>query len=137
MQDFNIDKALGYYLQEQNITDACKRHCLELGIEYSEKYRNRLSRYLRLEKPIDLNIDNASVTESNNYLNDKEKIHNGFNAIGDDNQLMNIESYCKHYGLDVSKIRSYKLISHSGIPFYNIVFYKFCIHCLKYKFWIG
>ncbi len=130
MQDFNIDKALGYYLQEQNITDACKRHCLELGIEYSEKYRNRLSRYLRLEKPIDLNIDNASVTESNNYLNDKEKIHNGFNAIGDDNQLMNIESYCKHYGLDVSKIRSYKLISHSGIPFYNIVFYEEVVESL-------
>lgn len=37
---------------------------------------------------------------------------------------MNIEDYCKHYGLDVNKIRSYKLISHSGIPFYNVVFYE-------------
>jgi hypothetical protein len=122
-EEFNIDKALAYYLQEQNITDACKRHCLELGIEYSEKYRNRLSRHLRSEKTIDSDLDNGTVSESNNYSNDKEKSHKGFTAIGSDGQLMNIEAYCKHYGLDVSKIRSYKLISHSGIPFYNVVFY--------------
>jgi predicted phosphodiesterase len=43
---------------------------------------------------------------------------------------MNIEAYCKHYGLDVSKIRSYKLISHSGVPFYNVVFYEEVIESL-------
>jgi len=123
-EEFNIDKALAYYLQEQNITDACKRHCLELGIEYSEKYRNRLSRHLRSEKTIDSDLDNGTVSESNNYSNDKEKSHNGFTAIGSDGQLMNIETYCNHYGLDVNKIRSYKLISHSGVPFYNVVFYE-------------
>ena len=36
---------------------------------------------------------------------------------------MNIEQYCTYYGLDVNKIRSYKLITHSGVPFMNCVFY--------------
>ena len=65
-EEFNIDKALAYYLQEQNITDACKRHCLELGIEYSEKYRNRLSRRLRSPKYDD--IENDIITDSNNII---------------------------------------------------------------------
>lgn len=129
MQEFNTEKALAYYSQEQNITDACKRHCSELGIDYSEKYRHRLSRLISSGR-VDSYIENDTVTGSNNYSNDKEKIHNGFNAIGDDDQLMNIESYCKHYGLDVSKIRSYKLISHSGVPFYNIVFYEEVVESL-------
>ena len=120
--EFKIEKALEYYTQEQNITEACRRHCTDLGIEYSEKYRNRLSRLLRSGK-VDSDLENDTETDSNNYSNDKEKPQKGFTAIGADGQLMNIEDYCKHYGLDVNKIRSYKLISHSGIPFYNVIFY--------------
>jgi hypothetical protein len=58
-----------------------------------------------------------STTKSNDY-----KIK-GFTAIGLDGLLMNIQEYCDYYKLDHSKIRSYKLISHTAIPFYNIVFY--------------
>ena len=122
MQEFKIEKALEYYNREQNISEACRQYCQELDIEYSEKYRNRLSRYLRSGK-VDADLENSTETISNNYSNDKEKSQKGFTAIGADGQLMNIEDYCKHYGLDVNKIRSYKLISHSGIPFYNVVFY--------------
>ena len=60
-----------------------------------------------------------NITSENNYT--KPKI--GFTAIGDNGLLMNIEEYCDHYKLDHTKIRSYKLISHTAIPFYNIVFY--------------
>ena len=122
MQEFKIEKALEYYNREQNISEACRQYCQELDIEYSEKYRNRLSRYLRSGKA-DADLENSTETDSNNYSNDKEKPQKGFTAIGADGQLMNIEDYCKHYGLDVNKIRSYKLISHSGIPFYNVIFY--------------
>ena len=59
-----------------------------------------------------------STTKSNDY-----KIK-GFTAIGLDGLLMNIQEYCDYYKLDHSKIRSYKLISHTAIPFYNIVFYE-------------
>lgn len=123
MQEFKIEKALEYYNREQNISEACRQYCQELDIEYSEKYRNRLSRYLRSGKA-DADLENSTETISNNYSNDKEKSQKGFTAIGTDGQLMNIEQYCVYYGLDVNKIRSYKLISHSGVPFYNVVFYE-------------
>jgi predicted phosphodiesterase len=120
MEEFNIKKALSYYVQEHNITNACKQHCSELGIPYSDKYRIRLSRHLS-NNP---NLNNNTATDSNNYSNDIQKPIKGFTAISEDNSLMNIEQYCSHYGLDVNKIRSYKLITHSGIPFYNTVFYE-------------
>ena len=45
-----------------------------------------------------------------------------FDAIGADGKLLSINDYCLKYGLDASNIRSYKLISHTSVPFYNIVF---------------
>ena len=78
-------------------------------------------------------IEVANITSDNNYT--KPRI--GFTAIGDNGLLMNIEDYCTHYGLDHTKIRSYKLISHTAIPFYNIVFYNHVVFILninyKYK----
>lgn len=122
-KEFDLNRAVEIFEKEDNITQASKLHCEELGIEYSEKYRNRLSRYLRKEET-DNTLENEVISDSINYSNDKEKPQKGFTAIGTDGKLMNIESYCEFYGLDVSKIRSYKLISHSGIPFFNVVFYE-------------
>jgi hypothetical protein len=125
MIEFKLEEALRIYETENNISEACRQHCSELGIEYSEKYRNRLSRYLRSGKSeVDEDLENEVKTDSNNYSNDKEKPQRGFTAIASDGSLLNIGQYCQHYGLDVNKIRSYKLISHSGIPFYNVVFYE-------------
>ena len=61
MQEFKIEKALEYYNREQNISEACRQHCQELDIEYSEKYRNRLSRYLRSGK-VDADLENSTET---------------------------------------------------------------------------
>jgi UDP-2,3-diacylglucosamine pyrophosphatase LpxH len=122
MIEFNLSKAVEIFQTENNISKACRIHCEEIGIEYSEKYRNQLSRLLR-KGSVDEDLENVDNSDSNNYSNDKEKPIKGFNAIGADNKLMNIEEYCKHYNLDVNKIRSYKLITHSGIPYMNCVFY--------------
>ena len=35
---------------------------------------------------------------------------------------MDIDQYCQHYKLPKQDIQSYKLVSHTGTPFYNIVF---------------
>lgn len=123
--EFNIEKAVEYYEQENNITKAAKRHCKDLGIEYGEKYRMQLSLHLRnKDKNVDKDLENETTTETVDYPDNKNKKVQAFTAVGDDGQLMNIEQYCKHYGLDSTKIRSYKLISHSGVPFYNCVFYE-------------
>lgn len=37
-------------------------------------------------------------------------------------EMMNIDAYCKKYNLPREDITSYKLVSHTGTPFYNIVF---------------
>ena len=39
-----------------------------------------------------------------------------------DGTMMDIDNYCTHYNLPRVDISSYKLVSHTGTPFYNIVF---------------
>ena len=117
MSEFNLEKAVEYYQEEKNITEACKKHCEELGIEYSEKYRNRLSRALRKE-----DLDN--ITETKTTTVGYEAPAKGFSAVGEDGKLMSIEQYCTVYGLDMSKVKSYKLITHTATPYWNVVFFE-------------
>ena len=37
-------------------------------------------------------------------------------------QMMDINTYCNHYALPRADISSYKLVSHTGTPYYNIAF---------------
>lgn len=62
--------------------------------------------------------------ETETVINDYEPKKMIFTAIGNDGKIMDIEKYCKHWGLDHDKVRSFKLVSHTGIPFYNIAFYE-------------
>ena len=36
--------------------------------------------------------------------------------------MMDIDQYCEHYMLPRKDIKKYKLVSHTGTPFYNIEF---------------
>lgn len=119
----NLEKLKQLFEAEATITAAARKYADSEGIEFNDSFRRKCSNALKDFK-VDVDLENETVTtDSNNYSNDKEKPQRGFTAIADDGSLLNIEQYCKHYGLDVNKIRSYKLISHSGIPFYNVVFY--------------
>jgi hypothetical protein len=64
------------------------------------------------------------IAETETVINDYEPKKTIFTAIGNDGKIMDIEKYCKHWGLDHDKVRSFKLVSHTGIPFYNIAFYE-------------
>ena len=118
----NLEKLKQLFEAEATITAAARKYADSEGIEFNDSFRRKCSNALKDFK-VDVDLENEVKTDSNNYSNDKEKPQRGFTAIGDDGKLMNIETYCQYYGLDVNKIRSYKLISHSGIPFYNVVFY--------------
>lgn len=120
---FEVQKAFELYQTEKTITDAVKKHCIELDIPYEERYRHQLSRLVNKEK-VDKDLDNVSYTDSVNYSNDIEKAQPGFSAVAPDGTLFNINQYCEYYGLDFSKIRSYKLITHTGRPFFNVVFHE-------------
>lgn len=43
-------------------------------------------------------------------------------AWNDNGYMMDIDQYCEHYKLPRLDIKSYKLVSHTGTPFYNILF---------------
>jgi hypothetical protein len=58
-----------------------------------------------------------STTESNEY---QESLV--LSAWSHDGYMMDIDEYCTYYQLPRHDISSYKLVSHTGTPFYNIVF---------------
>ncbi len=46
----------------------------------------------------------------------------GISALNSDGTVMDIDQYCKKYGLPRGDISSYKLVTHTGIPFFNTQF---------------
>ena len=68
-----------------------------------------------------------SKSKSNNYTNKSKKAKFVLSAWNKKGFMMDIDQYCDHYKLPRKDIRSYKLVSHTGTPYYNIVF-KELIH---------
>jgi len=121
--EYNKEQILELYENEKNKTYIAQEYCRLNNLEYSDNVRRRISKLIASSDVVDNDLENDVKSDSINYSNDKEKTSKGFTAINDAGQLMPIEEYCQYYGLDVNKIRSYKLISHTGQPFYNCVFY--------------
>lgn len=67
-----------------------------------------------------LSTTTKTKTDTNNYHNDLWKV----SAWDNDGKLMDIDKYCKFYKLPRNDIRSYKLCTNMGKPYYNIVFYE-------------
>lgn len=66
-----------------------------------------------------LELREGTRTEPNDYNKEKPFV---LSAWGNDGKMMDIDNYCIHYDLPRESISSYKLVSHTGTPFYNIVF---------------
>jgi predicted phosphodiesterase len=120
----NIEKLKQIYETESSITSAAKKYAELEGIPFDDSFRRKCSKHLNNLGIVNNDFGNETVTDSNNYTNDRQKPQKGFTAINEAGQLMPIEEYCTFYGLDINKIRSYKLISHTGQPFYNVMFYE-------------
>jgi uncharacterized protein YnzC (UPF0291/DUF896 family) len=120
--ELNLNRLQELYEQEENITHAAKKYCKENDLEYTDSFRRKVSSKLHKIGVIDDDIENGTETKTNQYKDkDSPKI---FTAVNSEGKMMSIEEYCKHYGLDLDKIKSWKLVSHTGIPFYNIAFYE-------------
>lgn len=120
---FNIEKALEYYEKENNITRASKQACLDLGIEYDDKYRKKLSLYLAgKEKKVDVDLENETITETVQYEKSLSNMPSAWSA--EKNRFFTIEEYCDEYGLDKKSVKSSKLVSHNASHMvYNIAFF--------------
>jgi len=69
----------------------------------------------------DNQFGNETTTQTNQYKSDKTQI---MSAWGNDGRMMDIDQYCDHYNLPRNDIRSYKLVTHTGTPYYNIAFHE-------------
>lgn len=83
----------------------------------SKQYRPRLT---QAEMDVVLRFRGEiqdATTDSNEYSGNKI-----LSAWNSDGNLMDIDQYCEYYGLPRADVSSYKLVSHTGTPFYNMVF---------------
>jgi len=89
---------------------------LGLEVKPSEPGRTKARYYITQEEYNQLKP--VQETKPNDY---KEKfVLSAWNKL--DGKMMDIDTYCEHYSLPRENISSYKLVSHTGTPFYNIVF---------------
>lgn len=104
-------------VQGHSITEAVKHLCAFRGIEYSDNLRRRFSERLAkkgVTKPLDDLVEDT-VTETNQY-----EVSTVLSARKSNGQIMTIQEYCDTYNIPRDEVRSYKLVTHTGIPFYNI-----------------
>ena len=85
----------------------------KLGLTINDSKRYRVTD----EQAKQLKVKVKSKSDSNDY---KDK--GVLSALNDKGKLMNIDEYCIYYNLPKGDISSYKLVTHTGTPFFNIVF---------------
>lgn len=112
----NTEQLLEIFSNESTITAAAREYCRINNMEYDDKIRRKCSHIInRMSNTTD------TVTETIQYDNDVDKPVT-LEARDSDGTLMNIDRFCEVHGLDRSSIRSYKLVSHTSRPYYNIAF---------------
>ena len=84
---------------------------------------NKAKRYRLNEKLFTKYIEiKGEKSETITPLYESKRV--GFTAISPNGGIMDIETYCKYWKLDYDKVKSFKFVSHTGVPYYNIVFYE-------------
>lgn len=96
-----------------SITAASKEACREYNYPYDDTVRRHFSNKINAINNND--TENVTYTETNQYQTDVQ-----LSARKPDGTLMNIEEYCSFYGIPFEQARTYKLVTHTGTPYYNI-----------------
>lgn len=96
---------------------------LGLEIKPNEKKRSN-ARYRVTKEQWRLVKENRSSNDTPENVRKKENKDTPFvlSAWNNKGYMMDIDEYCKHYNLPRNDVKSYKLVSHTGTPFYNILF---------------
>lgn len=115
----NTELLISLYLKHQNITKAAREYCSQLDLEYSDSFRRKCSKIINREIDLDDDLENTTQTITQGY--EKPNVLTAYNKEG---QLMDIEEFCDFHGLDKTKVKSYKLVTHTGIPFFNVAFHE-------------
>jgi len=95
-----------------SITAASKEACKEYSFPYDDTVRRHFSKQIN---KLSETTENITYTDTNQYEADTQ-----LSARKSDGTLMNIEEYCSIYGIPFEQARTYKLVTHTGTPYYNI-----------------
>lgn len=84
-------------------------------------YSNKSGRYKfsclkKWQSALDKRTDIRNGTTTNQYKPNRKVL----TALNDSNELMTIDEYCEFYKIPRDEVRSYKLVTHTGVPYYNI-----------------
>ena len=94
-----------------------------LNIETLRSFVGKQKKKGILNGYIKTDLETKSETKSNEYKKKNTPVAFVLSAWNNETGLMmDIDEYCSHYNLPRKDVRSYKLVSHTGTPFYNIVF---------------
>lgn len=89
----------------------------KLGLELkpTEKGRKTARYYISSEQ--------WSSLQKDDRLDEKKDIETSImSAFNEHGKVMDLDEYCDYYSLPRQDVKSCKLVSHTGIPFYNILF---------------
>jgi len=95
------------------------KEAVKLGFKVKKKTGKYNPQYYFNNTHIALDTSTNSKSKSNDYKNKAKFVLSAWSEQG---HMMDIDEYCSTYHLPKENITSYKLVSHTGTPFYNIVF---------------
>lgn len=107
--------------EEDTLNKKVKSVAKSMGIPYSKNLYKNASKWLRGinmrgEDESNAGFDSTTGTHTNQYDVSQPKL----SALKPDGTIMTIDEFCRHYGLDPQHSKSYKLVTHTGVPYYNI-----------------
>jgi hypothetical protein len=106
------ERVLSLVSEGLSITAASREACKEYGYPYEDSIRRHFSNHIN---KVNETTENITYTDTNQYGVDTQ-----LSARKSDGTLMNIEEYCSFYGIPFEQARTYKLVTHTGTPYYNI-----------------
>lgn len=106
------ERVLSLVSEGLSITAASREACREYSYPYDDAVRRHFSNQINKANET---TENITYTDTNQYGTDTQ-----LSARKSDGTLMNIEEYCRFYGIPFEQARTYKLVTHTGQPFYNI-----------------
>ena len=101
-----IERVTELVSKGDKISEATRKMCQEFNVEYTDSIRRNVSNLLK---------KGFTHTVTNQYEN-----INPLSALKPDGTIMDIEEYCNYYGIPFEQARTFKLVTHTGTPFYNI-----------------
>jgi hypothetical protein len=101
----------------QTFTFWSKQIAGECDVEYDDNFRKRLYEWVNYHDYDDNDLDNMTDTDTNQYTSLGTK---GLSALKENGQIMSIDEYCTSYGIPRGHVKTYKLVTHTGVPYYNI-----------------